>query len=106
MTVFVDRKKHVYVPSAFSPNGDGVNDVFQIFTKPGSVKTIRSFLVFDRWGETVHQYFNFQPSDPAHGWNGEYRGKAMKGQVFVWFAVVEFADGGTEVFEGGVVLVR
>ncbi|MFQ5447408.1 MAG: gliding motility-associated C-terminal domain-containing protein, partial [Saprospiraceae bacterium] len=106
LTVFVDRKKHVYVPNAFSPNGDGANDVFRIFAKPGTVKKIKSFLVFNRWGETVFQYFNFQPNDPAYGWDGTYRGQQMDPAVFAWFAVIEFLDGKTKVFEGDVTLVR
>jgi gliding motility-associated-like protein len=106
VTVFVDRRKNVYVPNAFSPNGDGANDVFQVFAKPGTVKNIRSFLVFDRWGEAVWQYFNFLPGDPAHGWDGTHRGEAMGPQVLVWFAEVEFTDGKTELLEGDVALVR
>jgi gliding motility-associated-like protein len=106
VTVFVDRRKGVYVPNAFSPNGDGLNDIFMIFAKEKQVKNIRSFLVFDRWGETVWQYYNFQPNDPAFGWNGENRDQAMNPAVFVWFAEVEFVDGQVELFEGDVVLVK
>ncbi len=106
VTVFVDRRKGVYVPNAFSPNGDGLNDVFMIFAKENQVKNIRSFLVFDRWGETVWQYYNFQPNDPAFGWDGEHRGQQMNPAVFVWFAEVEFVDGQVELFEGDVVLVK
>jgi len=94
------------VPNAFSPNGDGANDVFQIFAKPGTVKKIKSFLVFSRWGETVYQYFNFQPNNQDYGWDGMYRGQQMKPAVFAWFAEIEFTDGKTEVFEGDVTLVR
>jgi gliding motility-associated-like protein len=106
LTVFVDRRKHVYVPNAFSPNGDGVNDVFRIFAKPGTVKKVKSFHIFSRWGETVYQYFNFQPNDPAYGWDGTHRGEALEPAVFAWFAEIEFLDGKTEVFEGDVTLVR
>jgi gliding motility-associated-like protein len=106
VTVFVDRKRHVYVPNAFSPNGDGLNDVFMIFAKQGSVKRVKSFLVFSRWGESVYQYFNFQPNDPAKGWDGTHRGEAMDAAVFVWFAEIEFMDGEVELFEGDVTLVR
>jgi gliding motility-associated-like protein len=106
LTVFVDRKKHIYVPNAFSPNNDGVNDVFQIFAKPGTVKKIKSFLVFSRWGETVWQYYNFQPNDPAYGWDGMYRGQQMDPALFAWFAEIEFVDGSTKLFKGDVLLSR
>jgi len=88
------------------PNGDGVNDVFTIFAKPGTVARVRSFLVFSRWGEAVFEYYDFQPDDSSFGWAGMHRGQAMKPAVFVWFAEIEFTDGKTEVFEGDVTLVR
>lgn len=106
VTVFVDRRRHVYVPNAFSPNGDGQNDVFMIFSRLGTVRKVKSFLVFSRWGESVYQYFNFQPNDPAKGWDGTHKGEAMNPAVFVWFAEVEFMDGEVELFEGDVTLVR
>ncbi|MBK9016441.1 MAG: gliding motility-associated C-terminal domain-containing protein [Saprospiraceae bacterium] len=106
VTVYVDRTRHVYVPNAFSPNGDGVNDQFMIFSDVESVKRVKSFLVFSRWGETVFQYFNFQTNDPAYGWNGEHRGEALDPAVFVWFAEVEFVDGEVLLLEGDVTLVR
>jgi len=95
----------VYVPSAFSPNDDGVNDQFLIYSGP-TVKRIRTFYVFDRWGELVHEYQDFDPKDPARGWNGKFEGQPMNPQVFVWFAEVEFEDGSTKVLEGDVTLMR
>ncbi|MCF8244532.1 MAG: hypothetical protein K9J37_08215, partial [Saprospiraceae bacterium] len=59
-----------------------------------------------RWGESVFRYFDFQPNDPAFGWDGTHRGQLLDAAVFVWFAEVAFVDGSTELFEGGVVLVR
>jgi len=106
VTIYVDRRRKVYVPSAFSPNGDGLNDEFMIFSDAESVKQVKSFLVFSRWGETVFQYFNFLPNDPAYGWNGEHRGERMNPAVFVWFAEVEFKDGEVLLLEGDVNLVR
>ncbi|MBI5915727.1 MAG: gliding motility-associated C-terminal domain-containing protein [Bacteroidetes bacterium] len=106
VTVFVDRRRHVYVPNAFSPNGDGINDGFMIFAKPNTVRKVRSFLVFSRWGETVFQYFNVPPNDPAFGWDGQHRGEELDPAVFVWFAEVEFIDGKVLLLEGDVSLVR
>ena len=106
VTVTVDRRKQVYVPNAFSPNNDGVNDIFFINAKPGTVAKVRSFLVFSRWGETVFEYYNFQPNDPAYGWDGNYRNQAMDPAVFAWFAEIEFTDGKVVLYEGDVVLMR
>ena len=106
ITVYVDRRKGVYVPNGFSPNGDGINDLLLVFAKPGHVKSVRSFLIFSRWGESVFEYFNFLPNDPALGWDGSHRGQPLDAAVFVWFAEVEFVDGEVRVFEGDVSLVR
>jgi gliding motility-associated-like protein len=105
VTVSVSKDRPVYVPNAFSPNNDGNNDIFYIFSG-GSVASIRSFLVFNRWGETVWQYYNFQPNDPAFGWDGTHRGKFMDPAVFTWFAEVEFIDGRVIMYEGDVTLMR
>ncbi|MFQ5447301.1 MAG: gliding motility-associated C-terminal domain-containing protein, partial [Saprospiraceae bacterium] len=105
LTVFISKDHPVYVPNAFSPNEDGRNDIFMIYGGK-SITKIKSFLVFNRWGETVHQYFNFQPNDPVAGWDGYFRGRRMDPGVFTWFAEVEFVDGLTEVLEGDVTLMR
>ncbi|MCB0643393.1 MAG: gliding motility-associated C-terminal domain-containing protein, partial [Phaeodactylibacter sp.] len=104
--VVVDERPDVYVPNIFSPNGDGQNDVFLIFARNGSVREIRQFLVFSRWGEVVYTYTHFQPNDPAYGWDGRFKDKAMDPAVFTWFAEVEMLDGRIELFKGDVTLVR
>ncbi|MCU0345750.1 MAG: PKD domain-containing protein [Saprospiraceae bacterium] len=106
LTVFVENTEAgVYVPSAFSPNDDGVNDQFMVYAGP-TVTRIKSFLVFDRWGEMVHEYKDFDPKDPARGWDGKLDGKPLNPATFVWFAEVEFMDGSTRVLEGDVSLIR
>jgi len=106
ITVYVNREKAVYVPNAFSPNDDGFNDIFMIYTKPGAVSKIKSFVVFSRWGETVHRYLDFQPNDPASGWDGTHRGQPLDAAVFTWFAEVELVDGHVEIFKGDITLVK
>jgi gliding motility-associated-like protein len=102
----VKKEVNIYVPNAFSPNGDGTNDVFMIFAGGNSIQTIRSFLVFDRWGETVYQYYDFEPNNPVYGWDGNHRETPMNSAVFVWFAEVELIDGSVELLKGDVSLVR
>jgi gliding motility-associated-like protein len=101
----VDRRANIYVPNIFSPNGDGENDVFYIFADD-KVQEIREFMVFNRWGESVHLFRNFLPNDPAYGWDGNFRGVALDPAVFTWYAEIEFIDGRVEVFKGDVTLVR
>ncbi len=105
LTLFVKKDRPVYVPNAFSPNGDSQNDVFMIYAGK-QVAKVKSFLVFDRWGETVFQYYNFPPNDPAYGWNGKHRDEFLNTAVFIWFAEIEFVDGKVELYEGDVTLFR
>lgn len=104
--LFVDQRPAIYVPNVFSPNGDGNNDIFMIFAKENSIREIKQFLVFSRWGETVFQYNNFLPNNPAYGWDGRHRGQLLNPAVFVWWAEVEMIDGRIEILKGDVTLVR
>ncbi len=105
LTLFVKKDRPVYVPNAFSPNGDGINDVFMIFAGK-EVTRIKSFLVFDRWGETVYQYYLFPPNDQEFSWDGRHRGERLNSAVFTWYAEIEFVDGKVILYEGDVTLMR
>ncbi len=102
----VNKERHIYVPNVFSPNGDGVNDIFMIFSDTKSVVNVNSFIVFSRWGEQIYQYFNFEPNNPQYGWDGMHRGQPMNSEVFVWFAEIEFIDGEVKIFKGDVTIAK
>jgi len=103
--VILNKKRRVYLPNVFSPNGDGANDIFYVQAGPEVVK-IQAFEVYSRWGEPVFTVFNAPPDNPQFGWNGQYRGELMNGAVFTWFATVEYVDGVVELFQGDVLLMR
>jgi gliding motility-associated-like protein len=105
MTIIVQKNREIYVPTAFSPDDDGVNDVLYIGASP-EVRSIKSFLVFNRWGESVHEVYDFQPNNPANGWDGTLRGQLLNAAVYVYFAEVEFVDGEVVIFSGDVMLMR
>ncbi|HQU58919.1 MAG TPA: gliding motility-associated C-terminal domain-containing protein, partial [Saprospiraceae bacterium] len=105
ITVFVDRRRNVFIPNVFSPNGDGQNDVFTIFAGPEAVR-VKTFYVFNRWGEPMYELFNFEPNNPAFGWDGTHRGELMNGGVYVYMAEIEFVDGVTELYKGDIMLLR
>ena len=77
-----------------------------IFADTRNIEQIKTFEVFDRWGEKVFEQYNFQPNDPAHGWDGTIRGKLLNSAVFVYYAEVEMIDGRIEFYEGDVFLRR
>ncbi|MBK9337013.1 MAG: gliding motility-associated C-terminal domain-containing protein [Lewinellaceae bacterium] len=108
LTIMVDNTKPVYVPNIFSPNDDGVNDLFSLLADPVKVRVVRSFRVFGRWGELIYEAQNFAPSlDPGGlGWDGTYRGKPVGAGVYTWLAEVLFVDGITLFFSGDVAVMR
>ncbi len=105
VVVNVDKNRNLFVPNAFSPNGDSNNDVFMVFGSTGLVQ-VDKFIVYDRWGEVMHEATNFQPNDPQYGWDGIFRGKAMNPAVFVWYVEATFTDGLTKTYKGDVTLIR
>lgn len=95
-----------YVPNAFSPNDDGFNDIFYIYSKPNTIETIESLQIFNRWGEIVFGNGEHQPDDPSKGWDGKLNGRFMKPSVFVWKAKVRFLDGEARIYYGDVTLLK
>jgi len=105
VTVFVAKNRDVFIPNVFSPNNDGFNDVLMIFGGR-EVARIKSFMVFNRWGESVFEAYNFQPNDPFFGWNGFFRGQLCNSAVFVYMAEIEFIDGEVLLFKGDAALMH
>ncbi len=105
-TVIVDRRRYLYVPNAFAPGSDGLNNLFYVSAKPNTVRNIKTLQVFDRWGKLVFQRNDLQPNDPEQGWDGTFRSQALNPGVFIWVLEVEFIDGYTEIFSGDVTIVR
>lgn len=103
--VRVDKVRDVYIPNAFSPNGDGTNDFFYIFAGRG-VRRVIDFKIFDRWGELIYAAQNFQPNTIKNSWNGTFKDQAMNPAVFVYFAEVEFIDNEVILYKGDVTLLK
>ena len=100
----VDKTRLVYMPNAFSPNDDGINDRFFIGSQ--SPEEVVRFLVFDRWGALVYQRAGGVTGDPSIGWTGQINGRPAAEGVYVYLAELRFLDGAVERFSGSVVLVR
>lgn len=98
VTVEVIEHYSLYIPSAFSPNGDGANDV--LYVRGAGIRNLE-FVVFDRWGEKV-----FESSSINDGWDGTYKGKEVNTGIYVWFVNVDYFDGKSEFKKGDVSLVR
>ncbi|HXB10505.1 MAG TPA: gliding motility-associated C-terminal domain-containing protein, partial [Bacteroidia bacterium] len=88
----------IFVPDAFSPNGDGYNDY--LYVKGGCI-TNMTFLVFDRWGNKV-----FETSNLNNGWNGNYNGHPMNTGTYAWYLKVTLKDQTSVERKGNVTLIR
>jgi gliding motility-associated-like protein len=96
----------VYVPNAFSPNGDNNNEILSVYAS-SDVTEVKSFQVFNRWGGMVFQAQSFLPdASDKNGWNGMSGGKPLNSDVYVY--VVEFVTktGVLLVQKGDVTLMR
>ena len=99
-------RRLVYVPNAFSPNGDGSNESFTVDGRRAAIRAVRSFRVFSRWGASVYECTECPVGDPDGGWRGRLGDQAVKPGVYAWAADIEFTDGHREVFRGDVTLLR
>ena len=104
--VEVDKNINVFIPNIFSPDADGINDYFMVFTGSG-VSQVQNLRIFDRWGEMVF----FKQNIPAgagetEGWDGTFRGRPMNSGVYVYLAEVEYKDGRVILFRGDITLLR
>ncbi len=103
--IFVNKERNIFIPTAFSPDGDGNNDFFYIYGGNDVVR-IKKFIVFDRWGNLLYERGEFQPNDPQYGWDGKFNSRDVSVGVYVYYAEIEFIDGFTEVFEGDITVLR
>ncbi len=104
LRIQVLKTRKVFVPTGFSPDGDGNND--RLLVHGQSDTRVLQFSVYDRWGEQVYLGRDFFLNDPDQGWDGYFRGRPGDPGVYIWVLEVAYADGVREVFKGDVVLVR
>lgn len=105
LIVRVSADYDVFIPSAFSPNHDGINDTFHVFAGE-NVSSIKELNIFDRWGNMVFQGLDLAPNDPTQSWDGTYKGQEMDPGVYVYMAKIRFIDGEIHLFKGDITLVR
>lgn len=99
-------KRGVWVPNAFSPNGDGINDYLFPVVSEDSYRTIKSLSIYDRWGELVFRKNNFEPNVPSEGWDGKFKGEVLNPAVFLYVLEVEWKNGQTQLLTGDFTLMR
>ncbi|WP_235296690.1 T9SS type B sorting domain-containing protein [Portibacter marinus] len=95
-----------YFPNAFSPDGNGINDVFNAYTGRG-IQSIDEFRVFDRWGNEMYGIRNLQPNNGGtEGWDGRANGREVDSGVYAYFARITLIDNEKVIVRGDVTLLR
>ncbi len=89
----------VYFPNAFTPNGDGKNDVFRPITVAN--QKVKTFTIIDRWGQKM-----FETTDIKQGWDGTFNGKSQDMDTYFYFISYTCANGKNYEKKGEVLLVR
>lgn len=102
----IEVKDGIYIPNVFSPDEDGWNDRFLIYSYPGSVVQIEAFQIFDRWGEVLFARNTFQPNEEQQGWDGTFRGMKMPPATYIYIASIDLVNGDKVVKKGTVTLLR
>jgi len=97
-TVPTDIEPIIGLPSGFSPNGDGENDV--LYVRGAAIKTL-DLKIYNRWGELV-----FETTSQSIGWDGTFNGKPQPIDAYAFVLSVSFIDGSQQLKKGNVTLLR
>jgi gliding motility-associated-like protein len=103
--VVVKACASMFAPTSFSPNGDGFNDYFTLFTGV-CVQKVKKMLIFNRWGALVFSKENFTPNNEQDGWDGTFLGKPLESAVYTYLIDMELSTGKTEKIWGDVTLMK
>ena len=104
-TIYVKSKQVFNVPNVFSPNGDYVNDYFNLITDR-SIENIDELHIYDRWGNQLYEVRNFPPNGIDGAWDGTVGGlKALPG-VYVYLFLFKDKTGASHKLSGDLTLIR
>lgn len=105
VVVRVKLERPIYDPNIFTPNGDGTNDRFTLFTNRAA-KQMDILRVYNRWGELVYEGQNLPLNDPSVGWDGNFKGRTVNPGVYGWYAEITFIDDVKVTFSGDVTVMK
>jgi gliding motility-associated-like protein len=94
----------IYIPNAFSPNGDGINDQFRIYPHPEFKGEFLNLKIFDRWGSMIFEANDF--ASDGISWDGLYKGQKLNPAVFVYVIEIMHSSGMIEIRDGDITLLR
>lgn len=97
-------ESQLFIPNTFTPNGDGQNDVF--YPRGNGIEKVRSFRVYNRWGEVVYEKTDMKVNDQSLGWDGNRNGTQLPPDVFVYVVDAQCDNGESMTIKGDVTLIR
>lgn len=100
---FILVERPVYVPNVFSPNYDGINDVFYIQTK--HPVQIKKWQIFNRWGDLIFAKSNIFTNDISEAWDGRFKGEPLEKGIYVWQLELEYLNGDSVFLSGDVLIL-
>lgn len=100
ITIAVINTLPVVIPSGFTPNGDGLNDIFRLGNL--TYQKLVDFSVYNRWGQLVYH----NTYDPKSGWDGTFNGVPQDMGVYNYSIILSNPDGTNTIYKGDVTLVR
>ena len=101
MLITIEYEQHIFIPNIFTPNGDQINDVLEVFTSSLS-NPIETVEIFDRWGNMLHRVAGSGP----FAWDGSSRGKEVPPGVYVVKVIWKDNDGNSHMIVGDVTLIK
>lgn len=98
------ENSQVFVPNSFTPNGDGQNDLF--YPRGVGVKAVKTFRIYNRWGELLFERDNIMLNDADNAWDGSYKGGIPKPDVYVYIVEALCYTGEDIFIKGDVTIIR
>ena len=94
----------IFMPNSFTPNGDGQNDVY--YPRGKGISVVKTFRIYNRWGELLFERENFEVNDPTQAWNGWYKDGSPRADVYVWLLEAVCYTGEPLFLKGDVTIIR
>ena len=105
LTITTEFDPSFYAPNIFSPNGDGINEFFNVFAGI-EAESEYELMIYDRWGNLIYDNNNVPLNDLNSGWNGRFETQLVDSGVFAWIAKIKYINDTSIFYTGDVTVAR